>query len=319
MITNKMRWTLTGWTGPLAALFCLVLAAQGCAEYGKGKTDYQAILLSGGEDAQDFVDLRGTLDFGQTAEDRFSETKPLTGYLFDAHQGARVTITLTVDNGEDPVLILYGPVTAKGIWGEHIAFDDDGKDGLNSLLNDFTLPASGLYLIGAATYDGSSGGDFVLALGCRGECGEPSCPDVMCDLYCPNDFMTDPNGCPICRCADVACVVDDDCPELDWTDLMPRCIDGECVYEELRCDEDTQCPPGFECLALGPGGATVEHDLPLVGLSQKGHSFQQRRLAAAVVSQHGQNLARLDVQPRHVQRRDGSPGSRFPVAAHHVS
>ncbi len=235
---------------PLAVLACITFAAMGCSEYNRtpDKQEYQAPLLTGSSDAHDKVDLRGNLDFGQMVTEPFSQTKPLTGFMFDALPGAKVTISLKVSNGEDPVLILYGPVTDNGIWGEHIALDDDGKDGLNSLLSNFALPAGGRYLIAAATYDGSAGGDFDLLLGCAGNCDEPRCDDVMCDLYCPNGFMTDPDGCPICRCAGVECQADQDCPILEWTDLPPRCIDGECVYDELYCDENVACPEGFECM-----------------------------------------------------------------------
>jgi hypothetical protein len=244
---NRMK--RNGWMMVAASLVCFGLLTTGCIDYDPtdGKQAYQAPLLTGAGDSQNWIDLRGNLDFGQLAEDKFSTERPLTGYMFDALPDARVTISLTVTNGEDPVLILYGPLSDKGIWGENIALDDDGKDGLNSLISNFRLTKAGRYLIAAATFDGAQGGDFRLLLGCAGNCEEPRCDDVMCDLYCPNGFMTDPNGCPICRCAGVECAADSDCPVLTWTDAQPRCIDGLCVYDD-SCDDSHPCQAGFECV-----------------------------------------------------------------------
>ena len=244
---KNMRWSMV--KAPLAALLCMGLVASGCVDYSaQDKQQYQAPLLTGTTDAKDKVDIRGTLDFGQDVKDEFSKVKPLTGYVFDSLPGARITASLVGDNGEDPVLILYGPMQDNGIWGKQVAFDDDGKDGINSLLSNFKLPSAGKYLIAAATYDGVFGGGFHLTLGCAGNCEEPRCPDMACDLYCPNGFMTDPDGCPLCRCADVECENDGDCPVFDWTDSQARCIDGQCVYDAGGyCDESTPCPEGFWC------------------------------------------------------------------------
>ncbi|MBW2703664.1 MAG: hypothetical protein JRF33_22840 [Deltaproteobacteria bacterium] len=249
--------------GCLVALACLTaFAAVGCLDYDPvEKQAYEAPLLTGQSSAADFVDLRGNLDFGQSVTDTFSETKPLTGYVFDAVQGARVTVTLKVDNGEDPVLILYGPLSDNGIWGQATKLDDDGLDGLNSLISDLELTSAGRYLLAAATYSGNSGGGFELGLGCRGACSEPHCPDVLCDLYCPNGFMSDPDGCPVCICAESECVTDEDCLIFDWTDDVARCIDGRCIFENQNqeCQGPEDCPEGYECAmacgcTVGPNG-----------------------------------------------------------------
>lgn len=232
------------WIGPW---ICVAALAIGCSDYGSdAKGTYQAPILSA--DASGVLELRGGIDFGQAVSDSFSKDKVLTGYVFDANQGARVTLSLTSANGEDPVLVLYGPLSRRGAWGEHIALDDDGKDGHNALINDFALPATGRYLAGLASFDGSAGGPFELLLGCRGACDEPHCPDVMCDLYCPGGFMTNPDGCPVCRCAGVECQADADCPVYDWTTAQPRCIDGACIYEQVECDSDDDCPEGTVCV-----------------------------------------------------------------------
>jgi Cys-rich repeat protein len=252
----------------LLGALCLAVLAGGCANYDTGgKTAYQAPLLTGQDDARTYLDLQGTLTLGGLVEGAFSTQKPITGYVFSANPGARVTVTLTSKNGEDPVLLLYGPLSNRGLWGQAIAVDDDSRDGRNAVLDRLALTRGGRYLIGAATYDGASGGPFELALGCQGECGQPHCPPVACDLYCPAGFMTDPNGCEICRCAQVECNFDEDCWSPDGT--FGRCLDGRCFYgDDQRCsDQDPTCPEGLECV-LGPcplGPCTPENCPPCEG------------------------------------------------------
>jgi len=250
---SKMRWM---------GVFCvLALVAGACSDYA-ANNGYQPPLLN--KDAAALVELRGSIDFGATlVGERFSVEKALTGYVFDANAGARVTVTLKSTNGEDPVLILYGPSDNKGTWGEHIAVDTVGDTNVDGAIEDLALNRSGRYLIALGTEDGSAGGTFDLALGCRGTCAEPRCADdqLACDLWCPNGFMTDPNGCPICRCVEDECQTDDDCPLFPWTDQIPRCVDGRCVFEDFYCDENTPCPEGFECIH-GPCESCTEDGCP---------------------------------------------------------
>jgi hypothetical protein len=245
-------------------LACLALVVCACSDYTGNLNEWKAPVLS--KDWKTVVELKSNVNFGDQVTDAFSTSKALTGFVFDAHQGARVTVTLDARNGDDPVLLLYGPLDDKGIWGgdgKHIALDHDGKDGRNSVISDFALPRDGRYLIGADTRDGSEGGPFQLTMGCRGECDEPRCDDetLLCDLYCPNGFMTDPSGCPLCRCVE-ECQTDEDCL-LPWSDQIARCIDGQCVYEEMACDSDRECPEGFTCeiMCVG-GGVTCDPDDP---------------------------------------------------------
>jgi eight-cysteine-cluster-containing protein len=243
-------------------LTCLALVVCACSDYSGEIKEWKAPVLS--KDWNTVVELRESVDFGNQVSGVFSTEKALTGFVFDAHRGARVTVTLDATNGDDPVLLLYGPLNDKGIWGgdgEYIALDHDSKDGRNSVISDFALPLDGRYLIGADTRDGSEGGPLQLSMGCRGECDEPRCDDetLLCDLYCPNGFMTDPSGCPLCRCVE-ECQTDEDC-RLSWSDQIARCVDGQCIYEELACDSDSECPEGFICeIVCAGGGASCDPD-----------------------------------------------------------
>ena len=111
-------------------LACLTLVLGGCSNYTGDIGEWKAPVLS--KDWKNVVELRANVDFGDQLSDKFSTEKALTGFVFDAHRGARVTVTLEATNGDDPVLLLYGPLDNKGIWGgdgKHIALDHDTKDG----------------------------------------------------------------------------------------------------------------------------------------------------------------------------------------------
>lgn len=52
---------------------------------------------------------------------------------------------------------------------------------------------------------------------CR--CKEPSCPEIMCAMYCEYGFLRGENGCPVCTCAADPCTfIADTCPA-----DRPRC------------------------------------------------------------------------------------------------
>jgi len=224
----------------------LALLVGACSNYDAA---YNPPILN--KDGKQLVEIRGGIDFGQTLSgEHFSTKKVLTGYVFDALAGARVTVMLKSTNGERPVLLLYGPADDKGAWGQAIQSDALGSGDLDGLLKDVSLSQMGRYLIAVGTRTGSSGGTFDVSLGCVGNCDEPACSDeqLACDLYCANGFMTDANGCPICRCAEQECQSDEDCVNLyPWSDADVRCVDGVCQWEQLTCDENTPCPEGFHC------------------------------------------------------------------------
>jgi len=278
-----------------SVLCCLTLLAGGLA-CGDGsapdsgnKQAFQAPILDDPTDLGQTVDLQGHVDFGASVVGHFSDSRPLIGYLLDALRGARLTLELQAsqDGNDDPVLVLYGPADASGIMGEKIALDDDGRDGRNSLIDGLALPADGTYLVLVTSYSGRDTGEYKLTVGCRGNCGEPVCPDILCDLYCPNGFMTDENGCPICRCRENPeyCRTDRDCPDGFFCNPCPPAndvdpvaggngdaeggsedLDGDGNRDESDpgtepvcgpprcepihndyCESDADCPPGYAC------------------------------------------------------------------------
>jgi len=261
-----------------------IVACDAGTTPGEQKQAFQAPILDDPTDLEQTVDLKGHVDFGANEVGHFSNTRPLIGYLVDALRGARLTLELQAsqDSSDDPVLVLYGPADGSGIFGEKIAMDDDGRDGRNSLIDGLALPADGTYLILVTSYSGRDEGEYKLSVGCHGNCGEPVCPDILCDLYCPNGFMTDENGCPICRCKEDPeyCRSDRDCPDGFFCNPCPMPIDceegGPCPMDgEDRdgdgnadsdpgmdmpcgpprcepihndyCESDADCPPGFAC------------------------------------------------------------------------
>ncbi len=79
-------------------------------------------------------------------------------YTISGEEGQLLEVALIARNDDfDPMLRLY---RGEGSEGEELASDDDGGEGLNSLLR-FVLPATGTYTIAAAGY-GSSEGPFTL-------------------------------------------------------------------------------------------------------------------------------------------------------------
>ncbi|NOZ87018.1 MAG: hypothetical protein GXP49_12290 [Deltaproteobacteria bacterium] len=267
----------------LCSLLAFGLAACGNGAAPGGKIPFKAPLLNDPNDLKDTVDIKGNVNFGENKTGNFSDKKPLIGYFLDANRGARLTLELQAsqDSNDDPVLLLYGPSDASGLFGEKLAMDDDSRDGRNSLIDGLVLPADGRYLVVVTSYSGRDKGEYKLSVGCTGNCNEPPCPDLTCDLYCPNGFMTDANGCPICRCKDNPdyCRTDWDCPQgfrcnpcpdpepCDNCDPIPvdaagSPVNGETGGAEARaecgpptcepihndfCLSDDDCPDGFRC------------------------------------------------------------------------
>lgn len=130
------------------------------------------------------IDSEGVLEFGATVFD----TSPTTlleqgdfhGYEFHGKAGGIVTISMTGKQCEvvDPVIHLFGPEDGNGNRGAALAVsDDDVRMACNtdSLIDHFTLPRDGEYLIVATTYEQGGGGHYALRLACdNGACTPPN-------------------------------------------------------------------------------------------------------------------------------------------------
>ncbi len=84
------------------------------------------------------------LEDGESIEDFFEGDVTAKLYAFNATEGDSVTITVNAieaDVAVDPYMIVLGSA------GQMIALDDDSGDGLNALIEDLEIPASGGYLI----------------------------------------------------------------------------------------------------------------------------------------------------------------------------
>lgn len=86
-------------------------------------------------------------------------------YLFDAVEGDILTISMTSEDF-DTLITLNGPT------GQQIAIDDDGGDGLNSLIDNLELKTTGSYIIQAGSYTPGANGDFNLSVTLNGEPAE---------------------------------------------------------------------------------------------------------------------------------------------------
>lgn len=100
-------------------------------------------------------------DRSPVEEDGQSGEYAYNGYSFRARQGERVAITLESDDF-DPI-VRVGRMGRGGAFEELAQNDDSGAGGLNSYLI-FTAPSNGEYVIRAAPLDGSTEGDYELAL-----------------------------------------------------------------------------------------------------------------------------------------------------------
>jgi len=210
----------------LVAIFAVACAEKSLDRPGKeaisdgdettDKNHYNAPVIPAADATDTFLSELENINYGDAVTGSLAQGFPFKAYQFDALPGAKVTITMmALDDGFDPVVMLYGPRSAKGSWGDTLLIADDWDGEVTAVVDGYEIRRAGWYLILAASFDNSTGGSFGLSLGCNGVCSEPHCPDDVCSLYCENGFMTDPNGCTACVCRDIGtpeCVTDDDCP-----------------------------------------------------------------------------------------------------------
>ena len=81
-------------------------------------------------------------------------------YQFEGQLGEVLDIALTSAEFDAYLELEYG--------GEVVAVDDDGGEGTNSLIGDFTLPASGTYVVRVHAYSDAGAGTYTLAVNTGG-------------------------------------------------------------------------------------------------------------------------------------------------------
>lgn len=113
-----------------------------------------------------------TIAGGQTLNGTVSPNNDEDAYFFNATANSRATIRMTRTAGTtlDSFLELYAPN------GSLIAVDDDSGGNLNSLINNWLLPADGRYKIVARSWSRNSSGPYALSFS-LGSGGTVTCPD----------------------------------------------------------------------------------------------------------------------------------------------
>ena len=104
---------------------------------------------------------RPTLVFGANpTSGQLSPVADVDTYQFEGDVGAVVDIALGSDEFDAYLELEFG--------GEVVAVDDDGGEGTNSLIDDFTLPTSGTYLVRVHAYSDAGSGAYTLAAAAGG-------------------------------------------------------------------------------------------------------------------------------------------------------
>lgn len=167
--------------GKTSLVFCGLASVAGCAlgddTGSSGKAD-EPLTLS----PATHIDDEGVLEYGVMVFD----TNPTTllepgdfhGYEFHGKAGGIVTISMTAKQCEeiDPVLHLFGPEDENGNRGAELATNDDEvrfNCRTDSMIEHFTLPTDGTYLIVATTYLQGGGGHYALRLACDNDACTP--------------------------------------------------------------------------------------------------------------------------------------------------
>ncbi len=101
----------------------------------------------------------GPLRLGQAVEGALG-VGDVCEYTFGGRAGQRISVAMNRSPGSslDPLLELVDPL------GRIVARDDDSGGNRNSLISNYQLRRSGVYTIQARSYEGSSGGAYVLRL-----------------------------------------------------------------------------------------------------------------------------------------------------------
>lgn len=104
-----------------------------------------------------FAQTGEPIGYGDEVTGALTAAAPVARYTFEATEGDIVRISLT---SSDFDAYLYLDNAA----GTELTRNDDGGEGLNSLISGFAIPATGSYTIRASSFGGSSTGNFTLTL-----------------------------------------------------------------------------------------------------------------------------------------------------------
>jgi hypothetical protein len=108
----------------------------------------------------------GSINYGQSVGGSISSMDYEDRWTFTGTAGDVITVVMnTTDGNLDTYLKLLNPS------GTQVTSDDDSGEGNNSLINAYSLPATGTYTIVATRYSGSSGsssGEYSLSLSKQG-------------------------------------------------------------------------------------------------------------------------------------------------------
>lgn len=187
------------------------------------------------------VDVRDVLQAGEAVAGALPARGVLAGYEFEAFRGGEITAELEVFDRGGPVgLAFYGPRSTTGLWDSALEEVAGPTPGLLSVSTD-ALSTAGTYLVLVWADEDAGDARFELRLSCKGNCGEPKCPELEpCDLVCDFGFLLDAEACRICTCQDA-----------------PQCGEGvgQCAAGQI-CGEDGRCavapPPPPECTEDAP-------------------------------------------------------------------
>ena len=245
-------------SGGVILLFGLVVAGTACSRDNPNdvppRPDFppnlSGVITDEDGTARTLVSLLGVLEYGDTVTGAVPPPHALIGYEFEAFRGAFPVIELAIDSAtDDPQALpegewngavsLYGPRTQLGLWNDVLTRGE--RAGTSSLvIDDFEIDEPGMYLILIQTYGDAqpSRETYALHLGCRGNCGAPTCPGLEpCERVCGRGYEVAADGCRQCAC--LAAQTCDPANPVECRRGQFCNSEGQCADQESPCDA---CP-----------------------------------------------------------------------------
>lgn len=104
-----------------------------------------------------FAQTGEPIGYGDVVNGTLTDAQLTARYTFDATEGDIIRISLTSADFDTYVYL-------DNAAGTELIRNDDGGEGLNSLINGFAIPATGSYTIRATSFGGRATGNFTLTL-----------------------------------------------------------------------------------------------------------------------------------------------------------